>query len=466
MTLYLKVFIYLILTFLIFPPGESFSDQPSKIRHSSTDRKGAGTATPVKHLIVLMQENHSFDNYFGMYPRSQGFTPETRIPVDPGDLANTDYIEPFHLGDYPPVDLKNSHRIFQLQYADGQLDGFVAALDQAGQDGSIVMGYYDGRDLPYYWNLADEFVLFDRFFSAANKGSFANHMFWVAGTPGEGKITRQPGVYEDTVTIFDRLEEQGISWKFYVQDYKPEINYRNPGVEVQITAQVMRVPLLSIDRFLDNPALNGKIVDLSQYYQDLENGTLPAVAYIVPAGSSEHPPAYPRAGQRFTKGLLTALARSAYWESSAFLLLYDDWGGWYDHVPPPQVDEHGFGFRVPALLVSPYAKRGAIDSTQLDTTSVLKFIEENWGIAPLTERDARANNFMTAFDFKGKPRLPLIISGERQVEQTRKRSPTGAIYVTYGIGMVFALWIIALPMLFPRGIAPRKLGPGWKFWKK
>ncbi|MDW8005550.1 MAG: alkaline phosphatase family protein, partial [Thermomicrobium sp.] len=113
-----------------------------------------------------------------------------------------------------------------------------------------------------------------------------------------------------------------------------------------------------------------------------------------------------QAGQRFVRSLIQALMRSPYWWNSAFLVTYDDWGGWYDHVPPPQVDEYGYGFRVPAFLVSPYAKRGYIDSTTYDFTSILKFIEENWDLQPLAERDARATSITNAFDFDQPPRPP------------------------------------------------------------
>jgi phospholipase C len=119
---------------------------------------------------------------------------------------------------------------------------------------------------------------------------------------------------------------------------------------------------------------------------DLRQGTLPAVSYIVPSGTSEHPPEYPATGERQVKNLIQELMRSSAWNSSAFMLLYDDWGGWYDHVAPPQVDAFGYGLRVPGLLVSPFAKTGFIDNTQLDFTSVLKFIESNWSVASLISR--------------------------------------------------------------------------------
>jgi phospholipase C len=202
---------------------------------------------------------------------------------------------------------------------------------------------------------------------------------------------------------------------------------------------VIWVPLLNIDRFLDNPDLNGHIVDLNEYYTDLKNGTLPAVAYIVPSGASEHPPSNLITGQRFVKTLIQELMRSPYWKNSAFLYMYDDWGGWYDHVNPPQVDQYGYGLRVPGLLVSTYARKGFIDNTQLDFTSVLKFIEVNWGVKPLAQRDAQANNFLTAFDFNQKPRPAVFIPLERVKTAPTKQVPVNIIYLFYGVAVFLAI---------------------------
>lgn len=247
------------------------------------------------------------------------------------------------------------------------------------------------------------------------------------------------------MTIFDRLEEKGISWKFYVQNYDPGINYRTAHMILGNRAsQVIWVPLLNIPRFLDDPELSSHIVDLNEYYTDLENGTLPAVAYIVPSGASEHPPGSVRSGQKFVKGVIQSLMRSYAWEKSAFLLVYDDWGGWYDHVVPPQVDEYGYGFRVPAIMVSSYAKRGHIDSTVLDFTSILKFIEENWDLEPLTERDANANSLASAFDFSMSPREPIFLPFERVVREERPEPRRYVIYAAYGgaivLGILMLIW--------------------------
>jgi phospholipase C len=405
------------------------------------------TNTPIEHFIVMMQENHTFDNYFGTYPGANGFPEGTKMPVDPGRYY-LGSVEPWHIGTSTVTDLSHSESTFLEQYNEGKMNGFVSALNRRNQDGRLAMGYYDGSDIPYYWNLADEYVLFDRFFSSAKDGSFSNHMYWVAAIPpGDGKGEELAKSLANSPTIFDRLQEAGISWKFYVQNYDPTITYRNLGNVGNRASQVVWVPLLNIDRFLDDPDLSSHIVDLNEYFVDLENGTLPAVAYIIPSGASEHPPQYPATGQRFVKNLIQELMRSSSWESSAFLLTYDDWGGWYDHVAPPQVDKYGYGPRVPTLLVSPYARRGHIDSTELDFTSILKFIEENWNLEPLAERDAKANNFLTAFDFEQTPRSPQFLPSTRETATTLKKAPTIVIYSAYGLALVLSVLAVGVAIL-------------------
>jgi phospholipase C len=190
----------------------------------------------------------------------------------------------------------------------------------------------------------------------------------------------------------------------------------------------------------------------------VQNGTLPSVAYIVPSGASEHPPGSILAGQRFVKKLLNGLMESDSWQNSAFMWSYDDWGGWYDHVPPPDVGEFGYGFRAPALLVSPYAKQGYIDHTQLDFTSMLKFIQENWGIAPLANRDAKANNFLDAFDFTKGPREAGIIEATRPVPPPPPPRRY-VIYAAYVVAIVVPAFIIGGAII--TGRSPFRRPPKW-----
>ena len=230
-----------------------------------------------------------------------------------------------------------------------------------------------------------------------------------------------------------------------MQNYNSQMTYHTLQAGDKLSPQVVRAPLLAFSRFVDDPKLASHIVDLDQYFEDLRNGTLPAVAYVASASASEHPPSDPETGQRFVRGMLNALMQSDAWNSSALLVTYDSWGGWYDHVPPPHVDQYGYGFRVPAFLISPYARRGHIDSTQLDFTSILKFIEQNYGLAPLATRDAQANSLIGAFDFALAPRRPRFISFDRGTT-TLAEPRRDLIYIFYSAA-------IALGGLFIAGAA-------------
>lgn len=411
------------------------------------------TQTPIKHFLFLLQENHSFDNYFGTYPGANGTPADVCMPIDPTQPSNG-CVKPFHLGGQPIVDLLHNRDTFVGQFLNGAMDGFVSAHVAEGganavQNARQAMGYYNADDIPYYWNVADQYVLFDRFFSSAAAGSFMNHMYWITASPGDpNHDSFPPNGFDNLLTIFDRLEAAGISWKFYVQNYDPNITYRTVANAGDKAAQVVFSPLLTFNNYIDNPELKSHIVDIEQYYTDLQNGTLPAVAYMAPLGSSEHPPGSLRAGQRFVETIVNGLMRSTYWDSSAFMWAYDDWGGWYDHVLPPQVDAYGYGFRVPALLVSAYARVGQVNTTTLDYTSALKFIEENWAVPPLSTRDAAATSVVSAFDFASPPRPAAFLTTSR--DTSLPPEPNRAVlYGAYAMAIVLALVLLLAAVVPP-----------------
>jgi phospholipase C len=377
------------------------------------------------------------------------------MPISP-ETGPKPCIKPFRLGGSAVQDLGHSRPVFTAQYDGGKLDGFLHSgqLEGIGTQPNV-MGHYDGADLPFYWNIAKRYVLFDRFFTSAAAGSVQNHMFWVTGQAGSPLDVIPPNGFGDIPTIFDQLERRNISWKFYVQNYRPGITYRSRGVG-DSGAQPVWVPLLAYNRYIDDPRLFSHIVDLSEYYRDLHNGSLPAVSYIVPAGSSEHPPGNIKSGERFVRTLINALQQSSAWSSSAFTWTYDDWGGWYDHVRPPAVDRYGYGFRAPALLVSPYARKGFIDHNTLDFTSILRFIEDNWSLPPLARRDARANSIQSAFDFSQPPRRPEFVSATQNPPSTYTRAHR-YLYVVYGATLLLAL--VALPIAAIAAKRGRKRDP-------
>ena len=420
--------------------------------------------TPIRHVITVMQENHSFDNYFGTYPGADGVPDDACMPRDPA-RPSRGCVAPFHIDNQPVEDLSDTPQVAAAQRNGGAMNGFLRAIaQQRGREQPLVMGHYDERELPFYWRLADEYVLFDRFFGSAAGGSLTNHMFWATGGPGDQDVReRVPAGGFTTPTIFDRLEAKGISWKFYVQDYDPAVTFRTrrPG---RRNGQLVSVPLLNYARFVDDPELRSHIVPIEELQTDLEQGTLPAVSYVVPLSARERPPGSLKVGQVTVGTLVNGLMRSRYWSSSAFMLTYDSSGGWYDHVRPPRVDRWGYGFRVPGLLVSAYAKRGHVDHTTLDFTSILAFIERNWRLQPLTDRDRRAKSLMGAFAFDRAPRAAEFLTASRDAGLPAEPAMV-PIYVSYGAALVAALLVIGLALgreAVLRRRAPRLRGASWR----
>lgn len=401
------------------------------------------TTTPIKHFVTVMQSNHSFDSLFGLYPGADGIPDDICMAVDPDDPTNPECIKPFALSNNG-ADFDHSHSTFERQYREGQNDGFIRAYRVRGEDGTLAMGHYTDRDLPFSYNAADDYVLFDRFFTSASGGSVPNRMFWTTGTAGIPSFT-DDSIPEDgwgeLPTIFDHLEKSGIPWKFYIENYDPALDFRNRG-EGGTYAQVNWAPVLNYARYIDDPAYSDNIVDLDQYFSDVENNTMPAVSYVVTVGSSGHPPGSMIASEHMLRRMVNSLMMSPAWESSAIQWAYDDWGGWYDHVPPPQIDEFGYGFRTPAQLVSPYAKQGYIDSTTLDFTSILAFIQDNWSLPSLATRDRDANSIVTAFNFDQAPRAPRLLSMSR--EETALIIPKrSVIYLSYSVAIAATATVIS-----------------------
>ena len=446
---------------------------------------------PIQHLVFLMQENHTFDNYFSAFPgvdqppaqmcmpswipspipspspvpsetpsqspspvpsTGSKATPTTGPSPTPKPTAlpnptpsSIQCYDRFHLSSHRTVDLNHGADAALRAYDSGKMDGFSATQAQYNLPTNLAMGYYDGSDLPLYYNLATNYVLAQRFFSSAWGSSEINHMYSVAArAPGTLAATGY-----DFSTIFDRLQAAGVSWKFYVQNYDPTINFRNHDPAAAKSAQLIWAPLLDFARFVDDPTLSSHIVDMSQYYTDLQNGTLPAVAYLAPSGLSEHPPGDITVGQSFGGATVTSLMRSSAWDSSLFVLSWDDWGGWYDHVAPPQVDADGYGFRVPALIVSPYAKSGTIDNTTYDFTSVLKFIEDNWSLQPLTARDATANSISNALDLSKPPADPVFPAQTYPIQPAQDTHNRPLLLGIYAAVVAMAILLGALILLRP-----------------
>jgi phospholipase C len=209
-------------------------------------------------------------------------------------------------------------------------------------------------------------------------------------------------VYGNTfhfASIVDQMSANDISWKYYAGGYTFLNNWN---------------PMPGFASVQQNQSMMNRLVDPSSFAPDVRAGRLPSVAWLMPESDneSEHPPFDVSLGEHAVVSAINAVMQSLYWNSTAIFVTFDDYGGWYDHVPPPQVDAYGYGFRVPCLVISPYAREGMIDHVQSDFTSILKFVETVFSLHPLSSRDAEASSMMEAFDFAQAPRSSLVLPGD------------------------------------------------------
>ena len=388
---------------------------------------GQAVAMPLNHFVYIIQENISFDHYFGTYPGASGIPPGVKLAWRPGGPPA---VSPFHLhGPNLPEDLGHGWESAHLALDKGKMDGFLWALSPeyfwTGSGGnqfnpakihpvpqSVLSGpppvpmkwmeyalsYSDYHEIPNYWDYARHFTLCDAFFSSLNGPSEPNHLYALAAQSG-GMVNNPlvgvagvPGVYT-FATMVDLLYASGITWKFY--DENPPLKH------------TLFNPLPGFQSVQQNPALQQSLVPQSEIYTDLKNGTLPQVSWAVPTyQDSEHPPYSATRGMWHVTQMINAIMSSPYWQDTAIILVWDDYGGFYDHVPPPAVDFFGYGPRVPALVISPYAKPNYISHTTFDFTSPLKLVETRFGLASLTQRDQNASDMLDCFDFTQTPLPP------------------------------------------------------------
>jgi phospholipase C len=378
-----------------------------------------GNQIPIQHIIVMMQENRSYDHYFGRLRRKSG---PPRGTTNPDPLGGAP-IKPFHQKRYCEVDdLDHSWNGTHNERNGGAMDGFTAEnAVPADAHGSRAMGFYTRHDLPFYYKLYKKFATSDRFFCSVLSQTFPNRYYLLAGT-SFGEIRNNiPDLSTHNYTartIFNLMDEASppVSWKVYFSDY----------------------PFAALfgyvrDRLFTNTFPMGTDDATNPLLLDAQNGTLPQVAYVDPSflGESEndeHPPTNIQLGQAFTAKIINALMKGPLWSSTVIFLTYDEHGGYFDHVPPPPAclpdaipptllagDVPGafdnYGIRVPVVAISPYSKPSFVSHRVYDHTSILRFIETRFDLPALTRRDANADPMLDLFDFANPafaipPRLP------------------------------------------------------------
>lgn len=389
----------------------------------------------IEHFVFIMQENRAFDNYFGTYPGAEGIPPGVCLKNPKGGPCVSPYHDSNDINRGGPHGWDNAH----ADINGGRMDGF---LEQAyrgislpghgpcdpddsdctpGRDARDVMGWHDYREIPNYWNYAHLYVLQDHMFESVASYSLPAHLYMLAGQSGgyTGYYQLLPWTY-NFQEITELLTSGRIDWKYYVTSGKvPDtLDGHVVGSSADQTQDpdtyTLFNPLPAFPKVQDNLSQRSRLVDTYRFYQDAKEGTLPQVCWIIPSDPvSEHPPSSIRDGMAYVTGLVNAVMESPDWNTTAIFISWDDWGGFYDHVPPPNVDRYGFGIRVPGLVISPYAKQGYIDHKVYSTGSWLKIVEERFGVPSMTNRDASAIDMTDAFDFTQKPRRPVILNATR-----------------------------------------------------
>jgi phospholipase C len=373
----------------------------------------------IRHIVFIVKENRTFDHYFGTFPGANGVTS--------GQISTGEVISLGRAPDVTPHDIDHSYQAAVTAIDGGAMDKFDLIAGGNVKGDLLAYTQYLEADLPSYFAYARDFVLADAFFSSLKGPSFPNHLYTVGGQSG-GAINNPANsqgrwgcdsptnsrlqtldeddnfghVYPcfDFDTLADRLEEKGLSWKYYAPG-EGQSGYIWSALDA-----IRHIRLTSL--------WQQHVVSTEQFVQDAQSGDLPAVSWVVTnAAQSEHPPASVCVGENWTVEQLNAVMSGPAWHSTVVFLTWDDFGGFYDHVPPPVADNFGFGPRVPLLIVSPWARRGHIAHTTLEFSSVLKFIEQRFDLDPLTERDERANDLIDNFDFDDHPRSPLILATRR-----------------------------------------------------
>jgi len=292
-------------------------------------------------------------------------------------------------------------------YNHGKMDGFVA-----GERTNETMGYFNPDLIPYYWDYASQYVLMDNWYSPFMGQSLPNHVYLIAGQAAPILNNSAAALSYNFPTIVDELDAANVSWAYYAGDH-----YMTNGWN----------PLPSSTTYLKaHPNLQG-IYETTDFPAAIAKPNFPSVAWIMPETDalSEHPPYNITAGEQYVVNEINDIMQSQYWSSSAIILTWDDYGGWYDNASPPQVDQYGFGFRVPALIISPFAKRGVVDNTLTEFASTLKLIETVFHLPSLGTRDVKAEDLLEAFNFNQQPRRPLVLPGAFVPNQFPLTYPNG-----------------------------------------
>lgn len=349
------------------------------------------TATPVKRIVVVVMQNRSFNHLFGMFPGVNGIRPGT-----PGFMqndANGNPVTPHLLtnGDIP--DLRHSHLDYRAMWNNGAMDRFAEV------NGSLALGFHDNsiEGVDQLWNLAQQFALADNYFQSVMGAAPPNPLYLVAASDDDRVFSVQPAFgpcnQQDSEArpytfrhVGDQLNDRGIAWAWFHERFGECGNY---------------VPQQNPFQYFQSSQGSDHLRDLSDFFLRLDVGELPPVSFIQPGPSnSTHPGSGPISrGLNWLNALVQRIQGSSSWDSIAIVVVWDESGGFWDHVPPDQVDSQGLGPRVPMLVISPFAKRGHVSHVRMDHVSILRFIQRNWNLSTLNARNEGSQDIGDMFQF-------------------------------------------------------------------
>jgi phospholipase C len=352
--------------------------------------EGEARARRVDHVVVVMMENRSFDHMLGWVPGADGQQAGLAYPDETGALHSTHRLSPDFQGCAHP-DPDHTYEGGRVEYNGGACDGWLLA----GDNDDYAIGYYTAADLPFYASAMPRFVTLDRYFSAIMASTFPNRIYQHAAQTDRLDNTL---AISTLPTIWDRLADAGVEGRYYYSD----------------------MPFLALWGVKYQPISR----PIEAFVEDAVNGDLPAVSFVDPrflgeeegVSGDDHPHADIRNGQAFLDTIYRAVTHSPDWKNTVLVINYDEWGGFFDHVPPPAApipasdaalgSDGRLGFRAPAIVIAPWAAAGTVSSVDFDHTSVLRMIENRWNLAPLTVRDATANDLADALDFTQRSQTP------------------------------------------------------------
>ena len=425
-------------------------------------RASSTTATPIQHVIVIVQENHSFDNYFGTYPTANSsLLDATTAHLQPVNGLARSVCVPYqascvlpHLStSETPLNPEEGQLTYEMNYANNGL-GF------ANNSGPQSMVYFDYHSVAGYWDYAEEYGLGDQYFASALSTTTPNRLMTLSGDTPVSANYGPPPLISYSKTVMRQLDDAGLSWGYY--------DYLNTSTEPLNT--------YPLNYASDVPSQDqSKIRDTSDLLGELGSGSdLPSVSFVNSLGDfklTEHPPFNPTLGERWVVSIVNRVMESSYWPSTSIFITWDEGGGYYDHVVPPKdfTINHGFaqdlvglGQRVPLLVISPYSRQNFVSHIIMSHLSLLHFIEYNWALQPLNELVAQSNLPLEFFNFSQAPRTPIILGSPDIYPIPLQGQPSGLLvnipimYELLGI----AVAVILLGIFSKKTRGPFPAGPG------